>query len=218
MFLDTLSRYLAVKYARFGEGEIWFSKQRVAFNFLPILAREFLINNEANRETYSAAVFLSARRTGYEYVRQHGIPMMKNWTAVVSLGMEWLNQFGDGTLRTVRADNKEGFGIVSGRLAFGQEVKAESPNNTEPVDFVIGGLVAGTIQYYTKTKIYAVETSCIAQKGVQECLLVTGSRDSILGYVKKFSPDKAELASVTLNRIQALEKEVEESEDQRWLI
>lgn len=214
-FLDTAARYIAERYMRFDEGQISIDKVRLTFNFLPITAREFLINNEFGRETYSAVIFISARKLGYEFIKHHGIPLMKNWTPIVKLGMEWMNLFGGGTYRTLKADNKEGFLIIAGRSSFGLEMKAERPS-VDPVDFVVGGVVAGTIQYYTKTPVYAVETACIAQKGVQECVWAIGNRENIMEYVRKFSPDKVEWGNRTLDQTEAVEKEVEASEDKVW--
>lgn len=214
-FLDTAARYVAERYMKFEEGQITLDKVRLTFNFLPLTAREFLINNELSRETYSAVIFISARKLGYEFIKHHGIPLMKNWTPIVKMGMEWMNLFGGGTFRTIRADNKEGFVVLAGRSSFGLEMKAER-QSIDPVDFVVGGVVAGTIQYYMKTPVYAVETACIAQKNVQECLWVVGNRKDILDYVQKFSPDKVEWGNKTLDRIEAIEKEIEASEDKVW--
>jgi hypothetical protein len=217
-FLDTITRYMAERYVRFGDGEIWVGKQRVAFTFLPLIARELLINSALNKETYPAAVFLSGRRQGYEFIRQHAVPLVKSWTPIVALGMSWMNLFGAGTYRTIKADNKEGFVVLAGKSTLGLQVKAERPDAAEPVDFVIGGLVAGTLQYYTKTPTYGVEISCIAQKDVQECVFAVGNREKIMEYVQKFSPDKVDFAKTTLNRIEALEKRVVGSKNRSWLI
>ena len=69
-------------------------------------------------------------------------------------------------------------------------------------------MVAGVVQYYMKTPIYAVETSCVVQKGVQECVIVAGGRETILGYMQKFSPDRVDYTKETLDRIQEVEKEL----------
>lgn len=216
-FWDTIGKYTASKYMRFGEGEMWFGKQRAAFNFMPIMAKDFIINNGPSDGRYAATLFLSAKRTGYEDARQHSVPLVKSWTPGVRIGIEWLDMFGLGVFRSVRADNKEGFMVIVGRAEFGLEMKSEG-QITEPVDFVIAGLIAGFVEYYVKTPIYVVETSCIAQKNVDECIFVGGHRKDIVDYVKKFSPDKLETAGRTLDTIEAVEKELKAGPERGWLV
>lgn len=218
MFLDIVSRYIAERYVRFENGQIWFGKERVTFNFLPILAKEFLMNNEISGGRYAAAMFLSGRREGYDFVRQHGIPLVKNWTPVLRMGFQWINLFGVGMFRPIKANNEQGFMIAAGRSTFGLEMKSESPGRNKPVDFVMGGLIAGAIQYYTKKPTYAVETTCVAEKNVRECVLVAGGRKDILKYIKDFSPDKVSWANTTLDQVEAVEKEIKEIGDKRWLV
>lgn len=217
MFFDTVSKYVADRYMKFSDGEIRFGNQRIAFNLLPIMVKEFIINNEHNSNTYPPTLFLAARREGYDFIREHGIPLVKDWHPIVKMGFEWVKLFGSGTFAPARADNKEGFGVAIGISTFGLEVNAEMPS-AEPVDFILGGLIAGTMQYYMKELVYAVETSCVAQKGVNECLIVVGTRENIMDYVKKFSPGMVEYGNRTLDNIQAVEKQMEDSGDKRWLL
>ncbi|MDE1866024.1 MAG: hypothetical protein KGH94_05310 [Candidatus Micrarchaeota archaeon] len=209
MFMDTISRYMASRYVRFGDGEIWFGDLRCTFNFIPILAREFIINNELDPERYSSIVFLAAKRAGYDFVTKHAIPLVKNWTPVIGIGIEWLSLYGHGLFRSVKADRENGFLLLSGRSNIGQEIKGQKPS-TDPTDFTLGGLMAGTMEYYTKKPTYAVEISCVAQKDVQECVIVAGERKTIKSYIEKFAPEKMEWADKSLDRIEAVEKELGE--------
>ena len=112
-----------------GEGEIWFGKQMVAFNFVPILTKEYLINIEMiGGHSYQDVIFLSAKRQGYENVSQHFVPLVKSWAPIVKMGLEWLDLFGLGRFRTVKADNKDGFVVLAGRATFGMEMKSERPD------------------------------------------------------------------------------------------
>ena len=210
-FLELIGRYIAERYVRFEEGSIWVGKERISFNFLPSAAREFMINSKLDPERYPAAQFLAAKRQGYDFVHQHGIPLVKDWTPIVKTGFEWMRLFGGGSFRSMRADNEGVFVVATGKATFGMEIKAEMPDNQEPVDYVTGGLIAGVLQYYAKEhRTYSVETSCVAQKGVQECTHVSGTRDKVMDYVERFSPDRIDWARKALGRTEKLEKEIKE--------
>lgn len=217
MFLEVISRYMAEGYMHFGEGEIEFGKERIAFNFLPILAREFIMNSEMNPNTYSAISFISARYWGSEYIKRHAIPLVKSWTPVLRLSFELMNLFGGGSYRSVKADNKQGFIVATGRSTFALEMKAEGPS-PDPVDSLVGGLLAGSIQHYMKKPIYAVETSCVAQKDISECTWVAGDRQSIMAYIQKFSPNMVGQGNKTLDQIESIEKKLREGGEEKWLV
>lgn len=214
---DLFQKYVAERYARFEDGQIWFGKEQIAVNFVPILVREFYLNMALTSPKYHATMFIEARKNGYDYVRQHGLPLMKSFTPMIRLGFELINLFGVGAFRPVRADEKEGFMVVVGRSTIGYEMKYEKLPPM-PIDSVVGGLVSGAIQYYTKKPMYAVETACTSQPGVQECVIVSGGRNSILNYIEKFSPDKMAYAKETLDQIEDVEKEVLKVGNLRWNI
>jgi hypothetical protein len=216
-FLDMVSRYMAERYVRFEEGQIWFGKERVTFNFIPILARELIINSKINGPRFHATLFISARREGYDFMKEHAIPLVRDWTPGVKMGFEWINLFGVGSFRPIKANNKEGFTVTIGVSTLGLEMKLERPGGG-PVDFVMCGLISGAIEYYTRQPTYGIETSCVAEKGVDQCTLVAGTRKNITEYVQKFSPDKLEHTNNAIDQIQAVEEEIRQQNDERWLV
>ena len=217
-FINLITRYMAENYVRFEDGQIWFGKERDHFDFLPILAKEYLINAEIEGPMYEATMFLLAKKVGYNFVAQHAIPLVKSWTPVVRMGLDWMDVTGVGAYRLAKANNEQGFLVAVGKSAFGSEVKLQTPNRNKPVDLASVGLVAGSIEYYVKRPMYAVEPVCVAQKNVQECVLVVGDRKDITGYVKDFSPDRLDYANGVLDQIEKAEKLIKEKKIEKWIV
>ncbi len=214
---DLIKRYVAEKYMQFKDGQVWFGKERLIFVFSAYFTNEYLVGKELGPK-YPMLMFIAGKKEGYTWVQQHGMPFMKSVTAVVRLGIEILNTFGYGTYRTVKVDDKNGFMVMTGRSTMADDIRLVRPS-AEPVDFMLGGIFAGALQYFAKTPLYAVETSCIAQTGVQECLWVIGSVEAIMAYVHQFSPDKEEWAAYVLGQIREVEKELEtKGSKQPWSI
>ncbi len=214
---DLIKRYVAEKYMQFKDGQIWFGKERVVFYFVPHLVREISLNQEINGLKYCATMFIAGRKQGHVFVQQHGVPLMKSLTPVVKISCEVLTMFGFGTFRTVKVDDRDGFMVLAGKSTLALDIKSDKPNK-EPIDFMLGGLFAGALQYYTKAPMYAVETMCAAQKDVQECIWVMGSRKNILRYIQEFSPDKVDWADKVLDEVEEVEKELERIGDKKWTI
>lgn len=205
---DLIKRYVAERYMQFKDGQIWFGKERIVFYFVPHLTREFSVNYKNHGLDYCANMFLAGRQQGITFVKQHGVPLMKSLTPVVKISCEVLNTFGFGTFRTIKVEDKKGFMVLAGKSTLGRDLKSNKPSKI-PIDFMLGGLFAGALQHYTKKPMYAVETTCVAQKDVQECVWVIGSRKNILHYIQDFSPDKLEWANTILDKVEDVEKELE---------
>lgn len=212
---DIIKRYVSERYMQFKDGQIWFGKERIAFYFVPHLTNEFDINYERYSLDYCANIFLAGRKQGKTFVEQHGVPLMKGLTLVVKMSCEILNTFGFGTFRTIKVDDKEGFMVLVGNSTLASDIKLNKPSKI-PTDFMLGGLFAGALQHYSKEPMYAVETACVAQKDLQECCWVIGSKSGIMDYVKKFSPDKVAWSDKIIGRITEAEKEFEEKGNTEW--
>lgn len=213
---DLIKRYVAEKYMQFKDGQIWFGKERIAFYFVPHLVREFSLNYKTHGLKYCANQFIAGRKQGLVFVKEHGVPLMKSLTPVVKISCEVLNVFGFGTFRTIKVEDKKGFMVIAGKSTLGNELKSQKASPV-PIDFMLGGLFAGALQHYTKKPMYAVETACTAQKEVQECVWVIGSKTHILSYIKEFSPDKTEWANKILGQIEEVEKDLEKQGDKEWI-
>jgi predicted hydrocarbon binding protein len=206
---DLIKRYVAERYMQFKDGQIWFGKEGVVFYFTPHLTTEFDFNYKTLGLEYCANMFLAGRKQGQIFVKQHGIPLMKSLTPVVKISCEILNTFGFGTFRTIKVDDKNGFMVLTGKSTLASNIKSNKPSKI-PIDFMLGGLFAGASQQYLKKPMYAVETSCVAQKESQECVWIIGSEENILHYVKKFSPDKIEWTNQIISKIKDSEKKLGE--------
>jgi predicted hydrocarbon binding protein len=204
---DLIKRYVAERYMQFKDGQIFFGKEGIVFYFTPHLSTEFFINYKLLGLDYCANMFLAGRKQGQIFVKQHGIPLMKSLTPVVKISCEILNTFGFGTFRTIKVDDKNGFMVLAGKSSLAMEIKSNKPSKI-PIDFMLGGLFAGASQQYLKKPMYAVETSCVAQKETQECVWIIGCEENILEYIKKFSPDKIKWANKIINKIKNNEKKI----------
>lgn len=208
--LRKVEQYLAARYMRFDDGQIWFGKDRIALYFIPQLVKEFTINKQVFGLKYCALSFLSGREQGADFVQKHGIPLKKLLTSVVELSCDILNTFGFGTFKTLKVDTKEGFMVLVGKSTFAQEIKTNHHGSDIPVDFMLGGLFAGALQFYTKKPIYTVETLCVAQREIQECVWVIGSEEQIKQYVEKISPDRLDWTNKILYEITELEAQIQQ--------
>ncbi len=204
---DLIKRYVAERYMQFKDGQIFFGKEGIVFYFTPHLSTEFFINYKLLGLDYCANMFLAGRKQGIVFVKEHGIPLMKSLTSVVKISCEVLNTFGFGTFRTIKVDDKKGFMVLAGKSSLAIDIKSNKASKI-PTDFMLGGLFAGALQHYTKKPMYAVETSCVAQKESQECVWVIGSEKNIIDYIKKFSPDKIDWANQIINKIKENEKKI----------
>lgn len=209
--LRKVEQYLAARYMRFDEGQIWFGKDRIVLYFIPQLVTEFITNKEVFGLKYCALMFLTGREQGNNFVQKHGIPLKKLLTSVVELSCEILNTFGFGTFRTLKVDTKEGFMVLVGKSTFAEDIKRNYRGSEIPVDFMLGGLFAGALQFYTKKPMYAVETLCVAQREIQECVWVVGNQEQIKQYVEKISPERLDWTNKFLEEIKALENEIEKT-------
>lgn len=214
---DLIKQYVAEKYMQFRDGQILFGKERIVFYFVPHLVREFSINYSTNGLDYCAKMFLAGRKQGHVFVQGHGVPLMKSLTPVVKISCEVLNMFGFGTFRTIKVDEQNGFMVLAGTSTIAIDLKTAKPSDI-PIDFMLGGLFAGALQYYTKKPMYSVEIKCVAQKDVQECIWVIGNRKNIIKYVQEFSPDKTKWANAILDKIEDVEKKLEIKGDKEWNI
>lgn len=200
-----IEQYLTTKYMRFDDGQVWFGKERIGFYFMPHLATEFLTLKRTLGLKYCAAQFIAGREKGKSFVTKHGVPLKKILTPVVQISCDVLNTFGFGTFRTLKVDDKTGFMVLAGKSTFGDEIKRNFELSEIPVDFMLGGLFAGAAEFFMKDRRYAVETRCVAQKDVQECVWVIGTEKQIKEYVEKFSPESKEWANKILEEIKLIE-------------
>ena len=209
--LKKLEQYLTARYLRFDEDQIWFGKERIVLYFTPHLATEFLVNKDIYGFKYCASMFLAGRQRGIAFVQKHGVPIKKFLTPVVQISCDVLNMFGFGTFRTLKVDEKEGFMVLVGKSTFAEEIKKNFQGSETPVDFMLGGLFAGALQYYVKKPMYAVETMCVAQREIQECVWVVGTQEQIRQYVEKISPERLDWMNKILEQIKSLENEIEKT-------
>jgi hypothetical protein len=205
---DLFKRYVDEGYMKFDKGNVWFGKEGITLYFTQFTATELYLNRRIGGSRYLATKFAASRKEGLAVVQQHGAPSMKELTSPLNVILKIMGILGMGTFKVVEADSAEGFAVLTGVTTLGLDMKAEKASD-DPIDFVVGGLIAGAVEYYTKKRAYAVETSCVAQKDQEECTWLVGSRESIVGYVQKSLPEKIGLANRALDQIQALEKELE---------
>ena len=203
---DLFKRYVDEGYMRFGEGEAWFGRERIIFYFAGFSAREFRLGRKLNGQRYLAYKFITNRREGRVVLRHHGSPDTSKLSSVLDTCTKIIGLFGNGTVHTVKIDEGRGFAVVSGVSMLGLEMKDEGADDSQ-VDFAIGGFLAGAVQYHSNKPTYAVETSCVAQKGVQECKWIVGSAGDIIDYVRDSGED-VESAEKTLGSMTDAEKEL----------
>ena len=201
--LDKLLQYITSKYLKFDNGQLFFGKDRVVLYFVPQLAHEFLSYKNLFGTDYCVNSFLLGRETGVHFVETHAVPMKKMLTPVVALSCDILGTFGFGKFRTLKVEEKDRFMVVVGNSTIGTEIKKSFGGSLEPVDFSLGGVFAGALQYFSKMLVYAVEIRCCAQKDVSECVWVCGSEEKIESYVKEFSP---ELLTTTTSMLEKIKK------------
>ncbi|MDE1866025.1 MAG: hypothetical protein KGH94_05315 [Candidatus Micrarchaeota archaeon] len=204
---DLFKRYVDEGYMKLSDEGFWFGKERMIFYYTTFNARELMLNSKFGGSRYLATKFIVSRKEGQLLMQQHGAQDMSALANLIDSLIKIINLLGIGKLRIVESDSKSGFAVLSGTSNAALERKAESPSDA-PVDFVIGGLIAGTVSYYTKRKAYAAETKCVAQNGVEECTWVVGNKDDILNYIKDSAPGKTEAAQKTIEDIEAAENEI----------
>ncbi len=207
--LKKIEQYIASRYLRFDEqGQIWFGNDPVGLYFMPQLATEFLTNRKVFGLRYCATTFIAGKETGCSFVEKHAIPLKKIITPVVQLSCEILGNFGFGTFRTIKVDEKEGFMVVVGTSTLGTVIKKRMKPIEEPVDAALTGIFAGAIQFFTKEPIYGVETRCVAQKDILECVWVIGREENIRYYLEQISPESINWMEKWIDEIKKVEKEV----------
>jgi hypothetical protein len=215
---DLFKRYVDEGYMQFdNRGDIWFGKERLIIYVGLMSAMEFAFDSEISGWRYLATRFIASRREGYIMIQQHGAPDMKELVSPLNVGLKVMETFGMGTFRIVKADSEKGFAVITGSSTLGKDTKEEKASES-PIDFMIGGLLAGVVGYYTKRQEYAVELSCVSQKDSNECVWVVGDRQAIMDYIQKASPDRVELGNKTLDEIEGVERELEGNDSLRGLV
>jgi len=203
--LEKLMQYITTKYMKFDNGTITFGKEKVTIYFLSQLANEFLLNYKVCGMDYCAAMFLEGKEQGKTFVKTHGLPLKKVLTPIVGFALEILGTFGFGTFRTLKVDSKNGFMVIAGKSSIASEIKRKGKSIGIPIDFMLSWLFAGALETFSGRKMYCIETKCVANKDVEECIWVVGDRTGINKYIKEFSPESKSLSKKVLDAIKAVE-------------
>ena len=205
---NVFKRYVDEKYINFENGQIWFGRERIVLYISLYSVRDLFLNRVLYGGRYLATKFLVSRKESQIVLQQHGTPNKSLFASPIDTILQIMNLFGMGyAFRIVQSDAAMGFAVVTGVSSLGLEAK-ERGGSEETIDFVIGGLLAGAVQYFTKKPTYAVELSCVAQGSANECIWVIGSRKDILDYVKTSFSKKVDLAKAALDNIEAAEKQI----------
>lgn len=197
--LSRLIQFITSRYLNFEVGKIWFGKEQVTVLFLSQIVSELHFNLKLFGLNYGLAMSLSARKEGNRFVKNNVVPIKKILGPVVRLSCEIIGSFGYGNIRTIKVEDKEGFMVLVGKSTIASEYKKRHGASEIPVDFMLGGLFTGAIELFSKETIYCVETKCSAQKDVEECVWVIGSKEKITGYTTQFSPESVNWTSKVLN-------------------
>ena len=205
--LEMLMRYANEGYLKFDKADIWFGKERISLYFVVYSAGEFQLNSMANGWRYLVAKFMASRKEGRILIQQHGAADSTDLTSIISVSLTIMNTMGMGTFKIVESDKEKGFVVVKGVSTLALEIKEDKPSEL-PADFVIGGILAGAVKYYTKKQTYGVEASCVSQNGANECTWVIGDRPKIIEYLQKSFPDQVAFGNENLDQIVALEAEL----------
>jgi hypothetical protein len=197
--LNRIMQFITSKYLKFGEGEIWFGKEQVVVYSLPERVEELHNNLKLFGLDYGLSMFLSSKNEGSRIIRNNIVPLKKILSPVVSLSCETISSLGYGPIRTLKVDEKEGFMVLVGRSTIADEYKKTYGASESPIDFILGGVFTGSLEVFSNKMEYCVEIKCSAQKDVEECVWVVGSREKILNYTKQFAPESVEWANTVLN-------------------
>ena len=206
--LDFLKKYLITGYLKFKDDRIVFGEDNLVFYFVPHLVYEAKGNRSIFGEDYGASMFLAGRNEGFDFFNKHGIPKNKSIAEVFAMSFDILRTFGWGKFRTLKVDEKKRFIVMVGTSTFANEYKKMYGKTETPIDFMIAGLTAGALRYLTKEQVYSVEVKCCAEENVKNCLFVTGTKDNILSYIKKYAEDRFDLASRLIEKIDDNEKKL----------
>ena len=199
--LNRIMQFITSKYIRFGEGEVWFGKKQIIIQFLREIVKEVHFCLKLFGVAYGASMFISAREEGNRIIKNNLIPIKKVLNPVVNLSCEVIGSFGYGPVRTIKVDDKENFMVLVGKSSIADEYKKQYGSAENPIDFMLGGLWAGALEPFSQKQACCVEIRCSAQKDVQECVWVVGSREKILDYAKKFAPESLEWSNKFLDAI-----------------
>jgi predicted hydrocarbon binding protein len=199
--LNRIMQFITSKYLKFGEGEIWFGKKQIIIYFLSEMVNELYYGLRLFGTEYGASMFISAREEGNRFIKNNLISIKKILSPVVNLGCEVIGSFGYGQVRTIKVDEKENFMVLVGKSIIADEYKREHGASEYPIDFMLGGLWAGALEPFSQKRAYCVEVRCSAQKDVEECVWVVGSKDKIRDYVTQFAPESLDWANKFLDSV-----------------
>ena len=159
---DLFKKYVDEGYMRFDKGDIWFGKERLVLYFTQFTSTELLLNTKLSGDRYLATKFVLSRKEGQTVMQQHGAPDMKELASLLNVSVKIMGILGKGAFKLVETDSSKGFAVLTGVSTLGLERKEDEASD-DPIDFMIGGIWAGTVGYYTKRRAYAIEISCVAQ-------------------------------------------------------
>jgi len=212
-----LKKFMLTGYLKFEEDKIRFGKDGLVFYFTPQLVSEHEANWAVGGLRYGCAQYIAAKYEGHRFVKNHGVSMLKTLTPVVKLSLEVLQNFGWGRLKTYKVDEKKGFMVITGKSTLAEEIKRLSRPQDHPIDFMLGGLFAGALEYFSEEKIYTVEIVCCSQKDRQSCTFVSGTPESIYGYVEEFAPETRGWAEQVIEETSRTEEEIKKRGGLQWL-
>lgn len=213
---DFLKKFMLTGYLKFDDDKIRFGKDGLVFYFTPQLVNEHEANWIVNGLRYGCAQYAAAKYEGYRFVENHGIGMLKTLTPVVKLSLEVLQNFGWGRLKTYRVDEKKGFMVITGKSTIAEELKRRSRPQDHPIDFMLGGLFAGALEYFSKERVFTVEIMCCSQKDKQSCTFVSGTPENIYSYVEDFAPEMMNWAKQVIGETRKIEDKIKESGTLQW--
>lgn len=209
MVSGLLKRLASLRYLKYTQDSILFGKDRIAFYFLPQLAKEFVYERSVNGLDYCIASFLASKSNGMNFVKSHVTSFQKDLAHVVDMSCEALNAFGWGTFKTLKVREDEPFILIKGETSnLAEEIKTQYGSQKDPVDFALSGIFSGAFQAYSRKKVYVVELNCKSQRNVRNCSFIGGTEANIKVFVEENTPDLQKYIDSLFMSIHDLEKRV----------
>jgi len=197
------------KYLKYENGMLKLGDEPMLFINLFPLIEEYRMHTTREGLDYNILNYMAFYQSGYNFVRDHTLPLAKILPKVVGVSCELFEAIGWGKSYAFKVNDKQNILIMKSKSStFADTLKKMHGPQETPVDFRMSGIFAGSTRFYSKEDIECVEVACRAEKDVMECDFIAASPGNILDYIDKYYPERHQYAEKVLTRITELKREL----------
>jgi len=205
---ELVEGFLNLRYLSFKDGYIKFGDEKMLFvNLFPLVEQAYITFRNPNISS-SLAFYLAFKQSSYNFTKEHFFKFGKRIENVAEMSKKFFYFLGWGDFEFEKVSQKNNFLIISGKKSsFAEEYKRLHGPQLKPVDIMIAGIFAGSVQAYSSgVSIQCIEAACKAQKDSEACYFVASTQENIISYLKKFYPNQLFTAKQFLKRASTEEK------------